>query len=308
MNVIDSSVPYTYSILKKDIKNLSSKYNFLECMSIGTSILSNNIYCLKIGVGNKNLFYSASIHANEWITSTLLMKFLEDYCFGLINNSYEFTFLYNNFTLYIAPMLNPDGVNLVNGIYPSDSNLYLSTQNIASKYPDIPFPSGWKSNIRGIDLNLQFPANWEKAQNIKYKKGFTSPSPRDFVGCSPLSEPEAKSIYNFTLKNDFDLILSFHSQGEVIYWKYDNFNPRNSYEIGKFLSDSSGYSLDLTPPESSYAGYKDWFIYHFNKPGYTIEVGYGENPLPISDFDSIYFNIKKMLLSISQKEVLGLLS
>lgn len=107
---------------------------------------------------------------------------------------------------------------------------------------------------------------------------------------------------------NFDLILTFHSQGEVIYWKYGDFNPLNSYEIGTILSNSSGYSLDLTPPESAYAGYKDWFISRFNKPGYTIEVGFGENPLPISDFPFIYPKVKHMILSILTKEVLGLLS
>lgn len=35
-------------------------------------------------------------------------------------------------------------------------------------------------------------------------------------------------------------------------------------------------------------GYKDWFIQIYNRPGYTIEAGLGENPLPISQFDKIY--------------------
>ena len=43
-----------------------------------------------------------------------------------------------------------------------------------------------------------------------------------------------------------------------------------------------------TPPESAYAGYKDWFIKHFRRPGYTIEAGSGENPLPLSQFPEIY--------------------
>ena len=43
-----------------------------------------------------------------------------------------------------------------------------------------------------------------------------------------------------------------------------------------------------TPYNSSFAGYKDWFIQEYNRPGYTIEAGLGENPLPISQFDNIY--------------------
>ena len=38
------------------------------------------------------------------------------------------------------------------------------------------FQVGWKANIKGVDLNLQFPAGWEKAKEIKYAQGFTRAS------------------------------------------------------------------------------------------------------------------------------------
>lgn len=107
------------------------------------------------------------------------------------------------------------------------------------------------------------------------------------MGYGPLTEPEALAIYNFTLIHDFNLILAYHTQGEVIYWKYNNYLPENSEEIGKKFANASGYTLDITPPESSFAGYKDWFIQEYNRPGYTIEAGLGKNPLPISQFNKI---------------------
>ena len=139
-----------------------------------------------------------------------------------------------------------------------------------------------------MDLNLQFPAGWEQAKEIKYSQGFNKPSPRDFVGYGPLTEPESLAIYNFTLRHNFSLILAYHSQGEVIYWQFQDYNPPMSLEIGEQLAKSSGYSLEETPYNSSFAGYKDWFIQNYNRPGYTIEVGLGENPLPISQFNEIY--------------------
>ena len=143
-------------------------------------------------------------------------------------------------------------------------------------------------NLTGVDLNLQFPAGWENARKIKFEQGFTTPAPRDYVGHFPLSTPEAKDVYNFTLNHNFSLILAYHTQGEVIYWKFQDYLPYRSEYIGTQFSKSSGYLLDITPPESSWAGDKDWFIQEYNRPGYTIEAGLGENPLPISQFDKIY--------------------
>ena len=126
------------------------------------------------------------------------------------------------------------------------------------------------------------------AKKIKYNLGFTGPAPRDFVGYGPLTEPEALAIYNFTLKYDFKLVIAYHTQGKEIYWQFANFNPPNSFYIGTQFAKSSGYKLTDTPYNSSFAGYKDWFIQDYNKPGYTIETGIGESPLPISQFDEIY--------------------
>ena len=125
-------------------------------------------------------------------------------------------------------------------------------------------------------------------KELNLHKVIHGPAPRDFVGFGPLTEPEALALYNFTLIHNFRLILAYHSQGEVIYWKYGDFLPKDSEKIGKKFAEVSGYTLDLTPPESAYAGYKDWFIQEYNRPGYTVEVGLGTNPLPISQFDRIY--------------------
>ena len=137
-------------------------------------------------------------------------------------------------------------------------------------------------------MNLQFPAGWEQAKKIKYAQGYNKPAPRDFVGFGPLTEPEALAIYNYTLAHNFELVIAYHTQGREIYWNFQNINPKNGYEIGKTFANLSGYELANVPYNSSFAGYKDWFIQEYRKPGYTIEAGSGTNPLPLSQFDRIY--------------------
>lgn len=289
--ITKTDVPYTSRLNAETIQALKIRYPFMEIGSIGTSVLGTQIPYMKLGSGAKKVFYSGSIHANEWLTAPILLKFAEDvaeaYRVERPLNGVNVGRLLQRVTLYLVPMVNPDGVDLVNNAI-TEANVLRSTEQIAANYPEITYPSGWKANINGVDLNLQFPAEWKQAKRIKTAQGYVSPAPRDFVGEGPLTEPESLAIYNFTLKQNFDLILAYHSQGEVIYWKFLDYEPPRSREIALYFGAVSGYSVEETPETSGYAGYKDWFIQNYNRPGYTIEVGIGENPLPVEQFPKIY--------------------
>lgn len=291
-NIVPTDISYVYNILEMNIYSLKQIYPFIFVGSIGKSVMGKEIPYIRIGKGRKEVFYSASIHGNEWITTVVLMKFIEDYAKAYINNEALFDKnvreIYENTTIYIVPMINPDGVDLVNNNINKNSTAFRNAQIIANDFPDIPFPSGWKANILGVDLNLQFPANWQQAKQINFEQGYSKPAPRQYVGIAPLTQIEAINLYNFTLRHRFRLVLAYHSQGEVIYWQYLNYVIPDAEQIGNEFANASGYTLAETPYESSFAGYKDWFIETFRRPGYTIEVGTGTNPLPISQFDEIY--------------------
>ena len=290
-DIVPTDIAYTAELVELITDGISARYPFVEKSSIGKSVMDKDILCMKIGVGETEVFYNAEHHANEWITTPVLMRFAEEYAkaYSSDGNIHDKSAkeLYDSKTLYIVACVNPDGLDVVNGAMPV-GDYYNNVLAISKNYPQIPFPDGWKANVAGTDLNLNYPANWNKAKQNKYAKGFISPAPRDFVGTEPLSAPESLAVYDFTNLHQFKLTLSYHTQGKVIYWKYLEYQPKDSYKIGKALSEVSGYSLELTPLESSYAGYKDWFIQAYNKPGYTIEAGIGENPLPWSQFEEIY--------------------
>lgn len=282
---------YSYEKMMEAVNRLIQNYPFLKKSVIGKSVMGKELIALEIGRGERKVCYNAAFHANEWITSPLLLRFLEEYAKAVLNRESlygaEAMLLYEQITLFMVPLVNPDGVDLVTGALTTGS-AYEQAAAIGERYAQIPFPDGWKANIRGVDLNLQFPADWELARKIKFEQGYTMPAPRDYVGAKPLSEPESRAMYEFTMQQQFSLILAYHTQGEVIYWKYKDLEPDCSREIAVYFGRVSGYSVEETPYASGNAGYKDWFILQYDKPGYTIEAGYGENPLPLCDFHEIY--------------------
>ena len=290
-SLVPISIPYSSVLNAFIIEGLTVRYPFLESSTVGRSVMGKPLYVLRFGRGAKEIFYNAAHHANEWLTTPVLLQFAEEYAEsyasgGEIGGAVAAQ-LFNSYSLYLLPMVDPDGVDLVTGVLHA-GGYYNNALRIAQNYPQIPFPDGWKANIAGVDLNLQYPANWEEAKRIKYEQGFTSPAPRDFVGSAPLVAPESYAVYNFTRRHNFLLTLSYHSQGQIIYWKYLDYEPPRSRQIAEYFGEVSGYSVEETPFASGLAGYKDWFIETYNRPGYTIEIGIGQNPLPVSQFPENY--------------------
>ncbi|MCL1843446.1 MAG: M14 family metallocarboxypeptidase [Defluviitaleaceae bacterium] len=272
---------------KKLAKKISEiKSPFVNHVTFGTSRLGRPLHALTAGYGKKQILINAAHHANEWITTLILMKFLE-----------ELTEEPENVTLHIIPLVNPDGADLLTG---GLGRLRIACREAAAmcRPEDGVFPDCWKANICGVDLNSNYPAGWELAKKHKFARGYSAPGPRDFVGPSPLSEPETCAMVAYTMANDIDVTISLHSQGEEIYHQYLDFNPPGADELALRFADASGYALTHVPEESSHGGYRDWFISTFNRPGFTIECGAGENPLPLSQFDSIYKKVSALLRTV----------
>ncbi len=290
-DVVPTNIAYCSELVRFCCEGIAARYPSVTVGEIGKSVMGRPLHSLRIGRGPARCAYNAAHHANEWITVPLLLKFTEQLARA---ESFETEIfgksakaLLDTAELAVIPCVNPDGMDLVTGDLRSGPE-YQAARMIAADYPGIAFPSGWKANIQGTDLNLQYPAEWKQAREIKFAQGFVSPAPRDYVGVSALNAPESRAMYSFTLSYSPSLTLSYHTQGSVIYWKFLDFDPPGALEIGRRFSAVSSYLLADTPYASGFAGYKDWFIQDFNRPGYTIEAGLGDNPLPLSEFDRIY--------------------
>lgn len=304
MPIVQTDVPMTPQRCIETILEITARYPFCRSELLTETAFGRPIRTLVIGRGPRKVLYTAAHHANEWITAPLILKFVEEFAAAIESGGriggVDAAALAQTATIYTVPMVNPDGVALVTGEIQPGQTQYEVAQAIAAGFPAIPFPDGWKANLLGVDLNLNYPAGWLQARENKYALGFTRPAPRDYVGRAPLDQIETRVLAGYTEVIDPALVLAYHTQGRVIYWQFEDYFVPGAKELGERFAQLSGYELADTPYESAFAGYKDWFIKFFGRPGYTIEVGMGENPLPLSQFDTIYNENLGILIAAAQ--------
>jgi len=211
MPIVKTDVPMTAGLCDQIILELVNTYPYCRSEILTTSAYDHPIRTLVIGNGPRKVLYTAAHHANEWITAPVILKFVEDFAIaiqsgGRIGDA-DARMLSENVTIYTVPMVNPDGVDLVTGAIVPGSLAYETAQRLSEFYPQIPFPEGWKANLLGVDLNLQYPAGWLQAREIKFSQGFTRPGPRDYVGRAPLNQAETRALAGYTRYLDPELVL-----------------------------------------------------------------------------------------------------
>ena len=304
MPIVKTDVPMTSELCERTILELVRTYPQCRSEVLTETAYGRRVRTLVIGSGPRKVLFTAAHHANEWITTPVLLKFAEELAQaaqeGEMLAGVSAAALVRQVTIYMGPMVNPDGVDLVTAAVAPGTFAYAMAAQLADFYPGIPFPEGWKANLLGVDLNLQYPAGWLQAREIKFRQGYTRPGPRDYVGRAPLNQLESRALAGYTEAVDPALVLAYHTQGKVIYWQFEDVVVPGARELGERLAQVSGYELADTPYESAFAGYKDWFIKVFGRPGYTVEAGQGENPLPISQFDEIYRDNLPLLIAAAQ--------
>ncbi len=301
-DVVFPDLPYSAFLTACVLEGLSLRYPFLVKFPIGRSVTGRRIEAIRIGAGPLRVGVNAAHHANEWITTPLVLLFLERYARAFTEGgsvgSVPARSLYEASTLTLVPLVNPDGVDLVTGAFPEGDSYLESARALSVFYPSIPFPSGWKANITGIDLNLGYPAGWENARSIKFAQGYTRPGPRDYVGTRPLETPENRAMAELSRRERFDRAIAYHTQGGEIYWEYRGQAPQGSRALAERFAAVSGYTVANVPYDSGFAGYKDWMIDAFGVNAFTVEAGRGENPLPISDLPNLYAENEGILASV----------
>ena len=274
---------------------LCARYRFLTAAPIGRSVLGRNLWGLTLGTGKERVLMAAAFHGQEWLTTLVCLRLCEDLCASLAHNGeLDGWDLYRAFagrSVIFVPQVNPDGVEIA--LHGSKSALQYAPSVCAAGGDE---QGVWQANVRGVDINHNFNAGWEELQQQEQKNGIFGPAARQFCGTAPESEPETQALAELCRRVRFRHVIALHTQGEEIYWHYGDRTPATSKLLAMVMASASGYTVSHPTGLAAHGGFKDWFIQETGRAGFTLELGRGKNPLPITQLESIYKKAKEMLI------------
>ena len=254
-----------------------------EVRTIGRSVFGRDIIAAKAGSGAKKIIITAAIHARENVTASLVAEAALGYK--------------GNATVWFVPLVNLDGAELVangaealggRGFTPKETDKTEFIANgdkefrTADAFTEALGAAGealiringgsrdfslWKANARGVDLNVNFDANFGQGRQNVF-----SPAPENYVGEFPFSEPETRALRDFTLETGPDLTISYHAKGRLVYWYFGQSGEAKERDrrIASEAAKTLGYSLGAAFTDSA-GGYKDWCVSALGIPALTIE-------------------------------------
>lgn len=287
MNQVIPTKNISYDEMAHHVKVFSLLYpEFTELVSYGNSTEGRPLYALRVGNGQKEILMDAALHAREHMTTNVLLEMIDAYSYAYVNgqsySGYNVRALLDATSIWFVPMVNPDGVTLVQGGM-SAAKDPAAILKLNSNSRDV---GRWKANIRGVDLNRNFEAGW------KQKETSAAPSYKNFKGYSVFSEAESKALRQFVESHRFQSYISWHSSGQIIYWSHDQTaaEAKRDRALAQRVANVTGYSL-VPPQKGCCSGAStDWFIQTYNLPALTMEIApyAGEGPVPLHRWADVW--------------------
>ena len=111
--LVPTNVAYNSLLCELICEGLAVRYPFIGLQTVGKSKYGRPLVVLKLGHGKRELFFNAAHHANEWITTPMVLRFTEQYADAVVDavkiGSAFADYLFDTVTLYVMPMVDPDG-------------------------------------------------------------------------------------------------------------------------------------------------------------------------------------------------------
>ena len=281
--------PIDYGVTRGLVATLCGRYACLRWAVMGHSLLRREIPALILGEdADTRVLIAAAFHGQEWMTTLCALRLCEEMCSHLRADlplcGVSLTRALRGRQVWFVPLANPDGVEIARYGSIAAGPYAATAARLGADVPGL-----WRGNARGVDINSNFNAGWEEMQALAQKSGKN-------CGETPESEPETRALAELCRRVPFRHVVALHTQGEEIYWRYGAHTPPGSEMMARVLSAVSGYRMADPAEHASHGGFKDWFIDCFHRPGFTLELGLGQNPLPLRDFEAIYAKAREMLL------------
>lgn len=287
---------YTYQEMQVDLNTLKATYPKMQMDVLGNTIDGRQLY--HVVVGNPSaphkILVHGGIHAREYISSQLVMReivaLLEMQQNNLLYHGQSVATLLQNTCIHFVPMVNPDGITLVQGGVDALNTQAAKTMVMSMAAQDqvtdlATYLRKWKNNINGVNLNRNFDAFWQEAT-----PKVDHPSNMFYKGTGPESEVESKALANLCRQLRPDYTISYHTQGRVIYWYFGetgNYKAKGQH-LANVVHQNTGYTISDTWSQTDAAGFKDWAVQKLDIPSVTIELGRGTSPVDESQITQMW--------------------
>ena len=294
-----SSEMYTYQNMESDIELLKQRYEGVTSDSIGTTTDGRNLYRIVIGSrdAKKKILVVGAIHAREYITAPLVMRQIKE----MLDKREDGDKSLDEICIEYVPMVNPDGVTIsqsgINGLNKEESKKKL--QEIIDSWSEWGlkenqdkynwFLNKWKNNLNGVDINHNFPTQgWPNRADSRKR-----PCNEFYKGASAGSESETQYLITLVNNENFDAVLNYHTQGQIIYWSNQHASAdvlAKDRAMADIVAAYTGYKLVAPEADGSKygTGFKDWLDWEKGIPNVTVEVGIGTSPVPETQIESIW--------------------
>ena len=290
---------YTYQKMESDIELLKQRYEGVTSDSIGTTTDGRNLYRIVIGSrdAKKKILVVGAIHAREYITAPLVMRQIKE----MLDKREDGDKSLDEICIEYVPMVNPDGVTIsqsgINGLNKEESKKKL--QEIIDSWSEWGlkenqdkynwFLNKWKNNLNGVDINHNFPTQgWPNRADSRKR-----PCNEFYKGASAGSESETQYLITLVNNENFDAVLNYHTQGQIIYWSNQHASAdvlAKDRAMADIVAAHTGYKLVAPEADGSKygTGFKDWLDWEKGIPNVTVEVGIGTSPVPETQIESIW--------------------
>ncbi len=268
----------TYASVQQECQQLAQAYpELIAVETIGTSVQGRNLTLLKVGTGVAKACIVGGFHAREHITVSYVMRCVEEFCAAYQSESgkygsFDMVNLLDSYTLYIVPLANPDGLEILAGRDAPEVKITYR-KNSSGKLTTL---SDYKANANGVNLNKNFPFLWDQVNTKR-----NSPDPENYKGTAAASEPETQALMALCEANDFMWLFSVHVRGDCVYWSdATNRSVGQSASMANRLKTQYGfYRCNTSTDVNGYGGgFENWFRETYKRPGFCLEL----MPLTIS--------------------------